>query len=236
MRTKKIIFLAAFLSFQWSLAQFAKIVDKDGYVNIRKNADAKSDIAGKVNSGEIIYVYDRDENSKNWLMVDYPVKNRDLISGYVHNSRVRYIESYSRVPSVSVNENKAVLASKNIKVEIIAEPFSYKENKKYFSSSRREIQIGDLYKGKPVWGTDGTIPQTHYKSVTAKIGNNTIEIPAAETENLFNVNTEFTECYFDSENETLYISMVNSDGAGGYAVLFKIEKGKYKGKTVIMPF
>jgi len=230
------VFLAAILSFQWSLAQFAKIVDKDGYVNIRKNADAKSDIAGKVNSGEIIYVYDHDESSKNWLMIDYPVKNRDLISGYVHHSRVKYIESYSRVPSVSVNENKAVLASKNIKVEIIAEPFIYKENKKYFSSSRQEIQIGDLYKGKPVWGTDGTIPQTHYKSVTVKIGNNTVEIPPAEIENLFNVNTEFTECYFDSENETLYISMVNSDGAGGYAVLFKIEKGKYKGKTVIMPF
>ncbi|MDR6919411.1 MULTISPECIES: SH3 domain-containing protein [Chryseobacterium] len=236
MKTKKIIFLAAVLSFQWSLAQFAKIVDKDGYVNIRKNADAKSDIAGKVNSGEIIYVYDRDESSKNWLMVDYPVKNRDLISGYVYNSRIRYIESYPRVPSVSVNESKTVLASKNIKVEIIAEPFSYKENKKYFSSSRRDMQLTDLYKGKPVWGTDGTIPRTHYKSITVKIGNSTVEIPAAETENLFNVNTEFTECYFDSENETLYISMVNSDGAGGYAVLFKIEKGKYKGKTVIMPF
>lgn len=236
MKTKKIILLTAVLSFQIFLAQFAKVVDQDGYVNIRKEADAKSAIVGKVSSGEIIYVYDRDESSKNWLMADYLNKNGDLLSGHIYNSRVRYIESYPRVPSVSVTESKAVLASKNIKVEIIAEPFSYKENKKYFSSSRRDMQLTDLYKGKPVWGTDGTIPRTHYKSVTAKIGNNTVEIPAAETENLFNVNTEFTECYFDSENETLYISMVNSDGAGGYAVLFRVEKGKYKGKTVIMPF
>ncbi|MDR2238198.1 MAG: hypothetical protein LBE92_18900 [Chryseobacterium sp.] len=236
MKTNKTLFLAAVLCFQWSLAQFAKVVDKDGYVNIRKSADANGDIAGKVSSDEIIYVYDRDDSSKNWLMTDYPAKNGDLLSGYIHQSRVRYIESYRPVPSVSINENKAVFSSKNIKVEIIAEPFPYKENKKYFSSSSREIQIKDLYKGKQAWGIDGTIPQTHYKSITIKIGNNTVEIPTAETENLFNVNTEFTKCYFDSENETLYISMINSDGAGGYAVLFRIEKGKYKGKTVIMPF
>lgn len=236
MKTKKTILLAAVLSFQYSLAQFAKIADRDGYVNIRKSADAKSAIAGKVNSGEIIYVYDRDESSKNWLMADYPDKTGNLLSGYVYHSRVRYIESFTPVPRVSANQHKAVFASENIKVEITAEPFKYKENKKYFSSSSREIQTEDLYKGKPAWGTDGTIPQTRYRSVTARIGNHTVEIPSTETENLFNINTEFAECYFDAENETLYISMVNSDGAGGYVVLFRIEKGKYKGKTVIMPF
>jgi len=53
---------------------------------------------------------------------------------------------------------------------------------------------------------------------------------------LFNINSEFAGCYYDHLNDTLYINSVNGDGAGGYAVLFKIEKGIYKARVVTMPF
>ncbi|SHE89213.1 SH3 domain-containing protein [Chryseobacterium sp. OV279] len=236
MKTNKIILLAAALSFQCSWAQFAKIVDKDGYVNLRKEADGKSNIVGKINSDEILYIFSPEDN-KNWLNADYTDKNGKNLSGYIHSSRAKYIESYESIPAVSINENKAVFNSKNITVTIESEPFNYKENKKYFSTTDyKDYKVEDKFKGQQIWGTDGTIPQTHYKSISVKTGGKTLQIPAKEIENLFNINTESAACYFDSEHNTLYINMVNSDGAGGYAVLFTIEKGVYKGKTLIMPF
>ncbi|MBB6370667.1 hypothetical protein [Chryseobacterium shigense] len=237
MRINKILFLTSVLSFQWSFSQFAKIIDKDGYVNMRKNADANSNIVMKISSGEIIYAFEPEENNKNWINVDYTDRNGNILSGYIHKSRIKYIESYESVPPSSINEYKAVFNSKNIRVEIESAPFDYKANKKYFSvTDYNGLKVEDKFKGKQIWGTDGTIPQTYYKSISVKTGGKVLQIPSKETENLFNINTEFASCYFDPENETLYISMVNSDGAGGYAVLFKIVKGEYRGKTLIMPF
>lgn len=233
MKTTKIFLLAAALITQLSFAQFAKIVDKDGYVNVRENGDAKSKITGKINSDEIVYVFEADQPNTDWLNVDYNEKT----GGYIHRSRLKFIESYEKVTPVVRDENKAVFKSGNIKVDILSEKFNYKENKKFFSSSEYSGQkIEDQYKGQPIWGTDGTIPKTHYQSITIQIGDKKIKIPNKEIENLFNVSNEYTNCYFDRKNDTLYITMLNSDGAGGYVALFKIVKGEYKGRVVKMPF
>lgn len=233
MKTTKIFLLATALITQLSFAQFAKIVDKDGYVNVRENGDSKSKIVGKINSDEIVYAFESDQPNTDWLNVDYNEKT----GGYVHRSRLKYIESYEKVPPTVLDENKAVFKSGNIKVDIISEKFNYKENKKFFSSSDYNGQkIEDQYKGQPIWGTDGTIPQTHYQSITIQVGDKKIKIPNKEIENLFNVSNEYTNCYFDRKNDTLYITMLNSDGAGGYVALFKIVKGEYKGRVVKMPF
>jgi len=232
-KTKKIFLLTAVLSVQLSFAQFAKIVDKDGYVNIRENADAKSKIIGRINSDEIVYIFEPDEADKEWLNVDTKGKT----GGYIHNSRVKYIESYEAVPSTEKSGNKVIFKSGDIKVDILSEKFNYKENKKYFSSSHMgDQQQEDQYKGQQIWGTDGTVPQTHYKSITVQMNGKTLQIPAKEIENLFNIDNEATHCYFDKINDTLYIEMNNSDGAGAYVALFIIEKGKYKGKMLTLPF
>ncbi|MEG0926975.1 SH3 domain-containing protein [Chryseobacterium sp.] len=233
MKTIKIFLLTATLSAPLSFAQFAKIVDKDGYVNVRENGDAKSKITGKINSDEIVYAFESDQPNADWLSIDYNEKT----NGYIHRSRLKFIESYEKVTPVVRDENKAVFKSGNIKVDILSEKFNYKENKKFFSSSDYSGQkIEDQYKGQPIWGTDGTIPQTHYQSIIVQIGDRKIKIPGKEIENLFNVSNEYTNCYFDRKNDTLYIAMLNSDGAGGYVALFKIVKGEYKGRVVKMPF
>lgn len=122
-------------------------------------------------------------------------------------------------------------------VEIRSEKFDYKKNKRYFSSTKYEnYTVEDKFKGQQVWGTDGTIPISHYTSIKITIKGRNIQIPEKETENLFNINSEFAACYYDNLNDTLYITSVNGDGAGGYAVLFKIEKGIYKTRVVTMPF
>lgn len=222
MKTKKIFLLTAALSVQLSFAQFAKVVDKDGYVNIRENADANSLVVGKVNSDEIVYIFDSDPTQA-WANVS---------NGYVHNSRLKYIKSYQAVPPTVRDANKAIFKSGNIKVNILSGKFNFKENEKDFTSTLS----GDFYKEQQVWGLDGTIPKTHYLSITAQIGDKTIQIPEKEIENLFEINNKSTRCYYDRINDILYISMQNSDGAGAYVALFTIEKGEYKGRTLEIPF
>jgi len=221
LKTKKAFLVTAALNAQLSFAQFAKVVDQDGYVNVRETADANSTIVGKINSDEIVYVFD--PNNKNWANVS---------NGYIHNSRLKYIESYPAVPSTMRDAGKAIFRSGNIKVNITSGKFNFKENEKDFTSTL----YGDFYKEQQVWGLDGTMPKTHYLSITAQIGDKKIEIPAKEIENLFEVNNTSTKCYYDRTNDILYISMLNSDGAGAYVALFTIEKGQYKGRTLEIPF
>lgn len=221
MKTKKIFLLVSALSVQLSFAQFAKIVDKDGYVNVRENADANSKIIGKLNSDETVYIFEPD--NKNWANVS---------NGYVHNSRLKYIKSYESVPPTVRDANKAIFKSGNIKVNITSGKFNFKENEKDFTSTLD----GDYYKEQQVWGLDGTIPKTHYLAITAQIGNKTVQIPTKEIENLFQVDNKNTTCYYDRTNDILYISMLNSDGAGTYTGLFIIEKGEYKKRILEIPF
>lgn len=233
MKTKKIFLLTAIVSIQFAFAQFAKVVDKDGYVNLRENPDAKSKVTGKINSDEIVYTFELDNADKNWLNVYYD----DKTSGYINTSKVKLIDSYEVILPITKDENKAIFKSGNIKVDIITEKFNYKENKKFFSSSNYGGQkIEDKYKGKLIWGTDGTIPKTHYKSITVQIKDKKVQIPNKDIENLFNVSNEFTTCYYDRKNDTVYLTMINSDGAGAYVALFKIVKGVYKQRVVKKPF
>ncbi|ATN06036.1 hypothetical protein CRN76_11790 [Chryseobacterium indologenes] len=124
MKTKKAFLVTAALSAQLSFAQFAKVVDQDGYVNVRETADANSTILGKINSDEIVYVFD--PNNKNWANVS---------NGYIHNSRLKYIESYPAVPSTMRDAGKAIFRSGNIKVNITSGKFNFKENEKDFTST-----------------------------------------------------------------------------------------------------
>ncbi|WET51152.1 SH3 domain-containing protein [Chryseobacterium indologenes] len=233
MKTKKILLLTAIVNIQFSFAQFAKIVDKNGYVDLRENPDAKSKIIGKINSDEIVYTFELDKTNKNWLNVYY----NDKTAGYINSSKVKLIDSYEVILPITKDENKAIFKSGNIKVDIISEKFNYNENKKFFSSSNHNGEkIEDKYKGNLIWGTDGTIPKTHYKSITVQIRDKKVQIPNKEIENLFNISNEFTTCYYDRKNDTLYLTMINSDGAGAYVALFKIVKGTYKERILKKPF
>jgi hypothetical protein len=44
------------------------------------------------------------------------------------------------------------------------------------------------------------------------------------------------EVYFDKASDIFYIQTMNSDGAGGYEVIWKVEKGIYKERLVAYGF
>lgn len=221
---------------QLASAQFAKIIDKDGYVNVRQQASVNSAVVSKIAAGETVYAFP-DEKFGDWVIVDYTDNRNKSITGYIHNSRIKYIESYKQIPNIFFDEDVAKFMAKDITVQINSGSFDYEKNKGHFSSTQyKDYTVVDKFKGEQVWGTDGETPTSHYTSIQATINGRFIQIPAKEVENLFNVNNEFATCYYDDLNDVLYITAVNGDGAGGYAVLFEIKRGKYNARVVTMPF
>ena len=69
MRTLFIILFL--LYFSNSFAQFAKVIDKDGYVNLRENANSKSKIIGRIESNEIVYISNKDNDDENWSYINF---------------------------------------------------------------------------------------------------------------------------------------------------------------------
>jgi len=214
-----------------SFCNFAVIVDKDGYVNVREKESANSKIIGKIKSGEVVFIFE--DLDTDWLNITF---GDDEKSGYIHRSRIKYIKDFDKIPSVDSHDYKAIFHLNNIDIDIETDDFDYDSNKKYFSETAKEDFIIKKYKDREMWGTDGTIPQSYYQSITVKIGRQEIEIPEKDIEDLFNPNNNYTECYYDKSSNTIYIHLSNSDGSGSYVALFKIENGVYKGRQVEIPF
>lgn len=209
-----------------SFCSFALIVDKDGYVNVREKESANSKIVGKIKSGEVVFIFE--DLDTDWLNISFNDK-----SGYIHRSRIKYINQFEKIPSVNDDDYGANFKLNNIEIKIKTDKFDYEANKKYFSGTDFPIT---KYKDREIWGTDGTIPKSYYQSITVKMGNNEIEIPKKDIEDLFNPSNEYTECFYDKITNSVYIHFSNSDGAGSYVALFKIENGVYKGRNVEIPF
>lgn len=215
--------------------QFAIVFDKDGYVNLRAEANTKSKIIGTIKSGEIVYIFNVGNDSETWLIIDYHDSRDMLLTGYVHKSRLKEISSFEKIPVKTLTENSVEFYSESRKIgaKIKSGVFDYDSNKRFFSKTKYgEYEIEDRFKGKQIWGTDGSIPSENYLSVTVSWKGRSIEVPEKEYENLFQVNHDFSNCYYDAKTDKLYLESLNSDGAGSYWVLFVFEKGKYK-ETIV---
>jgi len=72
--------------------------------------------------------------------------------------------------------------------------------------------------GKKVWGTDGEMPKTEYKSIVVNFGARQLIVPHAAFEDLFQPTIWNTKVNYDRKNDILYIVSENSDGAGAYEI------------------
>ena len=217
-----------------SFCTFAKIVDKDGYVNVREKANAKSKIIGTIKSSEVVYIFE-DLNTE-WLDVQYKNENKDK-SQYIHRSRLKYINTFEMIPATIYEDKEATFILRDIRVDIKVKKFNYELNKKYFTEIKhKDGFILRKYRGKEMWGTDGTIPKNYYQSIIVTLGNKKIEIPQKDIEDLFNATNEYAECYYDNTDNSLYLHLANSDGSGSYVVLFKFVNGIYMGRQTEIPF
>jgi hypothetical protein len=224
--------LASLLTFLCgqSYGQFAIVSDKDGYCNVRRSPETGNNIADTLSRGHFVYCFD---SQGNWTSIDYVKRNRDR-HGYVYNDRLKFIDEYKRIPLISRQNSSSIFGNDSIRVVITEQRFDKSRYRfSYYKDNKEQIE---LINGKKYYGEDGGQPSTEYKSITITKGTRKISLPKSALENLFEPNYQNLQVNYDHVNDIIYIQSMNSDGAGGYEVIWKIEKGVYRDRFVANGF
>lgn len=211
--------------FNFCFAQFSIIKDVDGYVNVRstpENADNKTD---KLVNDHVVYAF---QPQGNWINIDYK-KNGALLNGYIYKDRIKFISDFPAVLLKSNSNGKAILESKEVKIELIETAF-IQENHKLTYHNNQKSQL-DKIDGLQIFGKDGDLPTRQYKSITVEFKDVKIKLPPDALQNLFEPTLFNSRANYDATNKVLYISSSNSDGAGGYEIVWIIENFKYKSRV-----
>lgn len=194
-----------------------------------KNA-IDSKIIDSLKNGHLIYCF---ENAGNWTNIDYTVKGKER-NGYIYNDRFTFISTFYSIPVVNQTSHSATFFIDSIEVIVTERNFDKAKHKlKYFKDNVDWIEFID---GKKYWGTDGEMLKTQYQNITVKLGNTIIILSGKATENLFEPTLYTTQVNYDNYKKTIYIQAMNSDGAGAYEVIWKIEKGVYKERLIVYGF
>ena len=225
----KVLFLSSFLLAAAGIqAQFASISDKDGYVNIRSSASLSNNVQDTLNNGRLVYLYEKQGSFYN---TEY-YKRGENRNGYVYWDRVKKVDANERVRLTSSPANTEIFSAANVKVTITRQAFVKSKYKlSYYKDAPDQIE---KFNGKTGYGRDGGLPALEYKSIQVQVGQQVITLPAGATENLFEPSPGNTEVFYDRAKDILYIQASNGSGAGYYDVIWKIEKGVYKERFVVV--
>lgn len=215
---------------------FAYIQDSDGYCNVR-NSDNINKIDIQLKNGSLVSCFFNENNAtEKWITVDYTDADGKIAYGVIHRDRLVIINetNFKKITATQINDSSAKILFDTISIIVTTENFNPKG--KAFTYSKAYPNVIEHINGKPYYGTDGEMPTTQYASIEVIMRNKTIELPAQALENLYEPNLKHTWAYYDSKNDTIFIEAFNSDGAGGYMVMWKIEKGIYKEKAIFYGF
>jgi len=218
------------LSSTLALGQFAIIQDTDGYCNVRQSAGTNEKVINKLKSGHMVYEFER---KGNWVYINYSQNNSEVY-GYVYYDRLKPISDYESIPITSKEDHSITLSKGDIKVLIAEQKFDKSKYKfSYYKDAPDQIEFINK---KQYWGIDGGLPTREYKAVTIHAQKRNIILPKSALANLFEPTLRTIEVNYDRSNDIFYINSMNSDGAGAYYVIWKIEKGIYKERLVVYGF
>ena len=211
--------------------QFAIVDDPDGSANVRQKPDIGSKIEDTLHSGHFVYCM---ETQGNWINVDFDSKRLGL-NGYLYRDRLKLISTFESIP-LTQNETDmgTVLAKDSISISLTTQKVAKgKYRYSYFKQNPTQIELVD---GKQYFGRDGDAPTKEYRSIIIRLGSRTIELPRIALANLFEPSLFHSKANYDRQNDILYISSENSDGAGGYEVVWRVEKGVYTDRYIAYGF
>lgn len=229
---KHIIILISLLLSQYISAQehlwFAIVKDQDGWVNAR---DSEKNIIDRINNNELVYVYPSN-NDQEWLDVDY-VKKGQTKDGIIHRSRLYAINQLTKIPCSIKNLSYFIFKNDLYEIKVSIAPFdSINRNLEYAKEGNWLRKIDDRFP----WGAEVGIPKSQYLSIEVKKNGKITSVPKEDLNDLFEPNLDNIDIYYDINTNTLYITSLNSDGAGGYIAAWTIENNKYKERLVTHGF
>lgn len=99
-----LIFILPVLTFQITVGQVATIQDPDGWTNVRKAPDGKSETILKVYENEVFwYDYEEADQEQDWISIYIPkndyclgISEPSYIVGFIHKSRLLPLEKLKK--------------------------------------------------------------------------------------------------------------------------------------------
>lgn len=144
------------------------------------------------------------------------------------------------IPVSSYGGDHLSFAGDNVKVTIQAGTFDASKHKMNFVE-KYLIKIDN----KGYFGNYGSIPKTTIAAVTAVIGTDTVQIPAAAITDLYNPSFTYSAAgkaniaggvYFSADKKRIYIYLMKQEEGGSYEVTWVIQDKKYLRRVVDFGF
>lgn len=215
---------------QEDVFSFALVQDAEGFVNVRSEPTIKNNIKDTLATGRVIWCY---EKTGDWYSVDYD-KEGVPHDGYIHRSRLKLINSFEKIPVYKESKDQIVFRKDSLEITMSKKNFVAAEHKLQYAMNSGVRYLAKI-DGKKFWGTDGNAPKMQYKSIEIALGQRVITIPPTAISDLYEPNFNSTKVLYDRNNDVLYVSISNSDGAGGYVGLLIIKNGIYYSRMVTIP-
>jgi hypothetical protein len=227
----KFLLLAFVFNFMFGQEfQFSVIQDKDEFVNIRESKEIGNNIIDKLPNGKLVYHFGAEGN---WIDVNY-LKNNTENSGYVYFDRVKSITEFKKINSIFSDQNSITFESDKVYIKIKTRQFDKKNHNLSYNKEYKNVL--EKVDNVEIFGTDGNIPKNEYLNFEIILNSQKIQLPKEAYINLFEPNLDYTLVNYDENNNRLFIQSMNSDGAGGYAVIWMFENGKYQDRFITIPF
>lgn len=209
------------LTFQITVGQVATIQDPDGWTNVRKSPDGKSEIISKVYENEVFwYDYEPTDQEQEWISIYIPKNNFSLgksdpyfIVGFIHKSRLLKLEQLERY------------SGKDFKFEYQLSDFD-STNRVIDRQGGKWVTAID---GRPVWGTDGNFPKTQVDNVKVIIDGKKVEIHEVFYSDIYECDSGLS---IYKNGDTYFAHQLNSDGAGAYEIVWVFDKSGLKQRLV----
>ena len=211
------------------LSQVAIIQDKDGYTNVRKGADVKSEIIYKLVDNEVFFYYeesfDSNVDNANWVYVMIPRNKFSTVTdsenpyyyGYIHRSRLRPL---IQLEQVSQSNNHLIFQIS--KVDTL------------------QKQVDSLIDGFIPYGLEVYLHQSwEVTSLDLSCDSRIFPQPAILTKDLYNVT--FNEGEYRSSLHRFktykkagvtFIQQECGDGAGYYQIVWVVQNQRIKQRLV----
>ena len=208
-----------------SILSYLNVVqDPDGHTNVRDGASLESKIAGKVFSGGPVFVDPEPEAGFHLVFLDKEDGHADR---YIHGSRLKPVKDWK---ATGPKGDSGSLRYKSFEATVKGPVFDAAEHQ-ITTDPEGTVWID----GKIPWGEDGGEPD-YDLVLTVSIDGKAVELPAKATENLYNPNLSTLVLLTPGDPaDHALLMMANSDGAGGYYVVWSFEKGVYRGRAMMMP-
>jgi hypothetical protein len=222
--------ICLFFTVSFAFGQFAIVYDTDHYCNVRSSSGKHNNSIDKLENGHLVYAF---PDQSNWVAIDYSKGNKEL-DGLVYKDRLVFVANYLKIPVLKTEQNTIKFKKDSIEVVLVKQKFVKAKHKfSFYKEAKDQIVRID---NKQYWGKDGGVPTTEYQSIEITFGKKKVLLPKEAIENLYEPSLDSTQVNYDNANDIIYIQSMNSDGAGGYEVIWKIEKGVYKERYVAYGF